>query len=286
MTSDPNQRATCPDAATCSSDCSLCAGKPDPLQARLSTIGRRYLVLSGKGGVGKSTVAANLATALATIGHRTGLMDVDIHGPSIPRLLGIRDSKLTQNDQDELMPVQIGPLKVMSIGFMLPSEEEALIWRGPMKYNAIKQFLSDVNWGELDFLIADAPPGTGDEPLAIAQLLGRVDGAIIVTTPQDIATTDVKKCITFCNKAQIPVTGVIENMSGLICPHCGEEIELFKKGGGERMAKEMNVPFLGSIPIDPQICTASDEGTPFVERFKSSPAAKAFYQALYPILNG
>jgi ATP-binding protein involved in chromosome partitioning len=235
------------------------------LEENLSRIKHKFVVLSGKGGVGKSTVAVNLAVSLADRGYSVGLLDIDIHGPSIPKLLGIEDRKPYADEYNKMVPVTYNAsLKVISIGFLLQRNEDAIIWRGPLKYGVIKQFLKDVSWGELDYLIIDSPPGTGDEPLSVCQLIDNADGALIVTTPQDVALLDVKKSITFCRKLNMPIIGVIENMSGFTCPHCGERIEIFKSGGGKRMSEEMNVPFLGSIPIDANITSMGDAGKPFV----------------------
>jgi ATP-binding protein involved in chromosome partitioning len=246
------------------------------LERRMCQIGMKLLVMSGKGGVGKSTVAANLAASLALMGKSVGLLDVDIHGPSIPKLMGLENERLVTHGQ-EIVPIEIGPnLKVMSIGFLLESPTDAVIWRGPMKYGVIQQFLKDVEWGQLDYLVIDAPPGTGDEPLSVAQLVGQPAGAILVTTPQDLAVADVRRSVSFCEKVSLPVVGIIENMSGLVCPHCHKMIPLFKTGGGEALAHEMNVPFLGSIPIDPEIVECGDNGTPYAHRFAESPAAKSF----------
>ncbi len=257
----------------------------DQIRHRMSQIKHKILVLSGKGGVGKSTVAANLAVSLSLAGKRVGLLDIDIHGPSIPKILNLEDKKLT-GFGDAIMPVPVSTnLVVMSIGFMLKDQDSPVIWRGPMKYNMIKQFLKDVEWGHLDYLIIDSPPGTGDEPLSIIQLLEKPDGAVIVTTPQQVALSDVRKGISFCRSLELPVIGVIENMSGFVCPKCGEVTNIFKSGGGESMALEMNVPFLGRIPLDPQIVEACDSGQPYFEKFKNSTAANSFEQAIKPILN-
>jgi len=246
------------------------------LAERLCRIRHKILVLSGKGGVGKSTVAANLAVALALRGFRTGLLDIDIHGPSIPKLLRLEGRTLDVSGS-AMEPVAVGGnLKVISIGFLLRSADDAVIWRGPLKMGVIKQFLKDVNWGDLDYLVVDSPPGTGDEPLSICQLIQDADGAVVVTTPQDVAVADVRKCITFCRQLKMPVLGVIENMSGFACPHCGKTTDLFKAGGGERMAAEMAVPFLGRIPIDPTVVESGDAGRPFAYHNAGSPAARAF----------
>ncbi len=248
----------------------------EDLRRRMAQIHHKILVLSGKGGVGKSTVAANLAVSLALAGHRTGLLDVDIHGPSIPKLLNIEGRPVSVKDET-IVPIEFGDnLKVMSLGLLLQSDKDAVIWRGPMKMGVIKQFLKDVEWGELDYLIIDSPPGTGDEPLSVCQLIGEADGAIIVTTPQELALADVRKAVTFCRTLRMPVLGIIENMSGFVCPKCGEVTHIFKQGGGERLALEMLVPFLGSIPIDPQIVEASDTGKPYLYFYSKTETAKTF----------
>lgn len=255
------------------------------LSEQIAKIKHKILVISGKGGVGKSTVAANLAISLALEGKKVGLLDVDIHGPSIPKLLNL-DDETVQSDGVKIIPSTIGDnLKVMSVGFLLQDKDDALIWRGPMKYSLIKQFIADVDWGNLDYLIIDCPPGTGDEPLTVAQLLENPDGAVVVTTPQDISTSDVRKSINFCRKLNMKVLGVIENMSGFVCPHCGKTTDIFKSGGGEKMASEMDVPFLGKIPLDPNIVEASDSGKPYVYHYAKSAAASAFQQAIKPLLD-
>jgi len=256
----------------------------EQIRQRVKQIRHQILVLSGKGGVGKSTVAVNLAVSLALAGKKVGLLDIDIHGPSIPKILNL-EGKSLQAEGDVILPVEMAEnLKVMSIGFLLRASNDAVIWRGPMKYQMIKKFLKDVDWGGLDFLVVDSPPGTGDEPLSIVQLLENADGAIIVTTPQEVALTDVRKCITFCRNLNLPVIGVLENMSGFVCPKCGERTDVFKSGGGELMAGQMDVPFLGRIPIDPQIVEACDSGRPFVYHYNQSQTAKAFEKILNPIL--
>lgn len=242
------------------------------LQARLCRIGSKIVVLSGKGGVGKSTVAVNLAAALALSGKRVGLLDVDIHGPSIPTMLGAEKEKIRAGE-DGILPLEWGGLKVMSVGFLLKNPDDAVIWRGPMKMNVIKQFLKDVAWGELDFLIVDSPPGTGDEPLSVCQLIGAPDGAVVVTTPQKVAAVDVRKSITFCRQLNVPVLGVIENMSGFICPKCGELTAILRGGAGKQIAEDMGVRFCGSIPIDPKIAESGDDGSVFVQRFAETPTA-------------
>jgi Mrp family chromosome partitioning ATPase len=243
------------------------------LQARLCRINHKIVVLSGKGGVGKSTVAVNLATALMLAGRRVGLLDVDIHGPSVPTMLGLENETL-QGSAGGLLPVELGNMKVMSLGFLLQNPDDAVIWRGPMKMGVIKQFLTDVEWGDLDYLIVDAPPGTGDEPLSVCQLIQPSDGAVIVTTPQRVAAVDVRKAISFCRQVHVPVLGVIENMSGFVCPKCGEITQILPAGGGRKIAADMKVPFLGAIPMDPAIAQSGDDGRAFIHHYASSPTAK------------
>jgi len=233
------------------------------------------LVLSGKGGVGKSTVSINLASALSAHGMNVGLLDLDIHGPNIPKMLGIEDQRPAVLEKT-LEPVHVtGTLAVMSMAFLLPDTSSPVIWRGPMKMAAIQQFLSEVNWGTLDYLIVDLPPGTGDEALSIIQLAPNVQGAIIVTTPQDVAVLDAVKAVKFIEKLELPVIGIIENMSGMVCPHCHGEIDLFGKGGGKKIADELNVPYLGSIPVDIEMRKAGDEGRPFIIRHSDNPTWKS-----------
>lgn len=246
------------------------------VEDRMGCVGRKLVVLSGKGGVGKSTVAANLAAALASAGHSVGLLDVDIHGPSIPKLVGLAGRGL-ETEPGSVIPVRIGQrLAVMSIGFLLESGTDAVVWRGPLKFSAIRQFLGEVAWGPLDYLVVDCPPGTGDEPLSIAQLIGRPASAVIVTTPQALAIDDVRRCVSFCRKVDLPVAGIIENMSGYVCPSCGAHSSLFGMGGGEALANETGVPFLGRIPIEPEIMTCGDNGTPFVTARAGTSTAKEF----------
>lgn len=246
------------------------------LQERLGKIKHKILVLSGKGGVGKSTVAVNVACSLALRGFRTGLLDVDFHGPSIPTLLKL-EGQSVYSGPGGLVPIDYNEqLKVMSLGFLLRNQDDAVIWRGPMKIQVMKQLLEDVLWGTLDYLVMDFPPGTGDEPLSMSQLIPDADGAIIVTTPQDLSLNDVRKSINFCHQVKIPVLGVVENMSGFICPHCQGVVDVFKKGGGETMAEQMGVSFLGRIPLDQMIVYASDAGSPFMERSQESEVSLAF----------
>lgn len=255
------------------------------LSGRMSQIKYKILVLSGKGGVGKSTVSTNLAFALFEVGKSVGLLDVDIHGPSIPKMLNLEDRHVT-GTKSALLPVELfRNFKVMSIGFLLKSGDDAVIMRGPLKYHTIRQLLKDVEWGKLDYLIIDSPPGTGDEPLTVAQSIEDADGAVVVTTPQQVAITDVRRAVTFCRTLNLPVIGVLENMSGFICPQCGKRADIFAAGGGKQMAAEMNIPFLGQIPIDPQIVTSGDTGAPYTQAFPDSPTALAFRKAIEPILH-
>ena len=245
----------------------------------LSKIKNRLLVFSGKGGVGKSTVAANLALAFALRGLNVGLLDVDIHGPNLAKMLGVEDKRMDASPEG-IKAVNVNDnLKLVSMSFLLQDPNTPVIWRGPLKMKAIQQFLGDVDWGELDWLIIDSPPGTGDEPLSVAQLIP-ASGAIVVTTPQEVSLMDSRKAVAFARSLNLKMLGIIENMSGMVCPHCGNEIDLFKKGGGEKVALELGVPFLGKIPIDPQIVISSDEGKPFIGAHPDSEASKAFMKII------
>ena len=229
---------------------------------RMGEVGHVILVLSGKGGVGKSTVAANLASALAERGNRVGLMDADLHGPTIPLMMGVT-GEMASGTPEALQPVEAAPnLAVMSIGFLTAERDQPTIWRGPLRGGVLRQFLGDVEWGQRDFLVVDLPPGTGDEPLTLAQSRPQADGAIIVTTPQEASLADCRKAINFAHKVNLRVLGVVENMSGFVCPHCGERTEVFSTGGGEAMARQMNVPFLGRVPLAAENVELSDEGKP------------------------
>ncbi len=251
----------------------------EAVEARMAKVKHRIMVMSGKGGVGKTTVAANLAFALGMSGLDVGLMDADIHGPNVPKILGIEEKRPAVLE-GKIYPVEVIPrLKAISIGFLLPSKDASIIWRGPLKMNAIRQFLTGVEWGELDYMVIDLPPGTGDEPLSVVQLMKKVDGAIIVTTPQELAVLSARKAVNFSRVLQVPVIGIIENMSGFVCPHCGNEVNIFKYGGGERAALELGVPFLGRVPFDPQMVEAADSGTPFVLQ-KGSRVTEAFEQII------
>lgn len=253
------------------------------LSQALAKIKHRLLIFSGKGGVGKSTVAANLALALAMKNFKVGLLDVDIHGPNLPKMLGVEEKRLDISPKG-IKAVEVnGNLKLVSMAFLLEDPDLPVIWRGPMKMKVIQQFLSDVEWGELDWLIADSPPGTGDEPLSVTQLIPAT-GAIIVTTPQEVSLMDSRKAVVFARKLNLKIYGIIENMSGLICPHCGKKIDLFKEGGGFRAALEMGVPFLGKIPIDPRIVASGDDGKPFVSSLPVSEASLAFMKIVDKII--
>ncbi len=241
----------------------------------LSKIKHKYLVMSGKGGVGKSSVSVNLAMTLAGKGFKVGLMDVDIHGPDVPRMLGLTRSPHVNEDK-KLVPVPYSDnLSAVSIEFLMPEKDNAIIWRGPMKFSAIKQFVGDTAWGDLDYLIIDAPPGTGDEPLTVAQTIKDAK-AVIVTTPQEVALADVRKSINFCNVVKMEILGVIENMSGIVCPHCGQDFKMFGTGGGERTAQDLGLTFLGRIPFDPEIVACGDAGVSYLQKHKDSNVTKAF----------
>jgi ATP-binding protein involved in chromosome partitioning len=251
---EPANQAEIPDPAR--------AARKVRLQHNLDDIRHKLVVMSGKGGVGKSTVAAYLALGLAARGYRVGLMDVDLHGPSIPRLLGIKGEALAAADPELIMPVNYSSrLSLISIEVLMHEKDASVIWRGPMKMKAIKQFLADVCWGELDYLVIDSPPGTGDEPLSVAQTIPGAR-AVIVTTPQEIALADVRKSIDFCRHLEMPILGLIENFAGLVCPKCGELIHPFGSGGGNATAQRYHLEFLGSLPMDMRLVEAGDQGRP------------------------
>ncbi|MDR3045692.1 MAG: P-loop NTPase [Desulfovibrio sp.] len=242
-------------------------------------VGAKLVVLSGKGGVGKSTVAVNLAVGLARTGRTVGLLDVDVHGPSVPRMLGLGRARPVAGD-GWMAPVSAGPnLRVMSLGFFLPDPEVPVIWRGPVKMGMVRQFLVDVRWGDLDVLVVDCPPGTGDEPLSVLQLLGEDAHAVIVTTPQGVAVDDVRRSVGFCRQLGNPILGIVENMGGYVCPKCGELTPLFPAGGGQQLARETGVPFLGSIPLHPDLTSAGDTGRSLLEADLS-----AGQQPVHPVI--
>jgi ATP-binding protein involved in chromosome partitioning len=247
------------------------------LAANLERIKHTIIILSGKGGVGKTTVSINLAYSLAAAGLSVGIMDIDLHGPNIAKMLGVEGNQLLSGPEG-LEPFPVLPnLKATSIALLMEDQDSPIIWRGPMKMGAIKQFLSDVNWGSLDYLVIDSPPGTGDEPLSACQLIPNVTGAVIVTTPQDVAVLDARKTVMFARQLQIPVIGIIENMSGFLCPHCGNVTNVFGAGGGERAASDMGVPFLGRIPIEPGMVLHGDQGKPFIHHAKESDSGKIMH---------
>ena len=248
--------------------------KPRP--TGLDQVAAVIVVLSGKGGVGKSTVSANLAAGLAMGGLRTGLLDVDVHGPSIPRLLKLTGFRPEMSPQGMLPVDWHWNLGVMSIGFLLPGKDDAVIWRGPAKAGVIAQLAEQVAWGARDVLVVDCPPGTGDEPLSVLQLFGPKAMALIVTSPQDVAVDDVRRSITFCRQMDVPILGIVENLSGFACPDCGAVHHIFSTGGGARLAEEMDVPFLGRIPIDPEVARSGDDGDVYLAVAGQSPAATAF----------
>ncbi len=269
--------------STCNVEGCKSRGKPEADQVCLDHIKNKLVILSGKGGVGKSTVSANIAIALAEAGNKVGLLDVDVHGPSIPRIMGLKGQK-AKVKPPWLIPVKWSEnLKVISLGFLLPDDDEAVIWRGPVKGGLIKQFIEEVAWGNLDYLVVDCPPGTGDEPLSVLQILGNDAKAVIVTTPQAVSIDDVRRSITFCNKVGNKVVGIVENMSGFVCPKCGEAVDIFGSGTGERLAKETEVPFLGSIPISKDIAQSGDMGKALTGLPDEHPVKKALKEIVSKI---
>ena len=265
--------------SACAAASSTASGQPAEdaiLRTRMRAIRRRIFVLSGKGGVGKSTVAVNLAVALARKGRRVGLLDVDVHGPSVPTLLRVPDRRIRLQG-DSMLPIEgEAGLKMMSIGYLTTDRNDAIVWRGPRKYSMLQQLLRDVEWGELDDLVVDCPPGTGDEPLAVVQLAGAPAVAVVVTTPQEVAVADVRRCLTFCRMVDLPIAGIVENMSGFVCPHCGKAVDLFGAGGGEALASEASVPLLGRIPFNTAVVSGGDAGSPFAMLDADTPTAHAF----------
>ena len=245
------------------------------LAKNMSQIAAKILVLSNKGGVGKSSVAVNIAVSFSKRGLKVGLLDADMHGPSVAKMLGFEGKRLTIAENGGILPFPVNSnLVAVSMASFLEDGDTPVIWRGPLKMSALRQFLAEVDWGKLDYLVIDSPPGTGDEPLSVCQLVKDLTGAIIVTTPQDIALLDSRKCVGFLRQLSVPILGILENMSGLTCPHCGKNIDIFKSGGGEKAAKELNVPFLGRLPFDPRIVETTDNGKPFVEMYPDSESAK------------
>ena len=247
------------------------------VDSSLKKIKNKYIVLSGKGGVGKTSTSVNLSMALANKGFQVGIMDVDLHGPDVPRMLGLK-GMLDLSKNNKLNPIQYSDnLKVVSIESMIANKDDAIIWRGPLKYSAIRQFIGEVEWGELDFLIIDSPPGTGDEPLTVAQTI--LDAkAIIVTTPQEVSLADVRKSISFCRTVKMDILGLVENMSGFACPHCNKMVDLFGSGGGEKTAGTAGIPFLGRIPFDPNVVSCGDNGVSIQEKYADTTVARAFIE--------
>ena len=245
------------------------------VEGSLKKIKNKFIIMSGKGGVGKTSVSVNLAISLANKGFKVGIMDVDLHGPDVPRMLGLKGMlDLNQNQKLNPMPYSKN-LAAVSVESLTSGKDDAIIWRGPIKHSAIKQFIGDVEWGDLDFLIIDSPPGTGDEPLTVAQTISDAK-AIIVTTPQEVALADIRKSISFCKTVKMEIFGLIENMSGFICPHCDEKIDLFGSGGGEKTAAAADILFLGRIPFDQKVVLCGDSGTSYLEAYADSPVAKVF----------
>ncbi len=254
------------------------------LKDNMSKIKYKILVLSNKGGVGKSSVAVNLACSLSEKDYKVGILDADLHGPSVAKMLGFEGKRL-QGSPEGILPMSVSPnLVAVSMASLIETSDAPLIWRGPLKMMALKQFLGEVQWGNLDYLIIDSPPGTGDEPLSICQLIPELEGGIIVTTPQSVALLDSRKCVNFLKNLKIPILGIIENMSGLKCPHCGKNIDLFKSGGGKEAAQEFNLPFLGKIPIDLNIVIAADEGKPYICQYKDTETAQIFNRIVKAII--
>ena len=256
------------------------------IKENMGKIKHKIIVMSGKGGVGKSMVASNLALGLVKKGKRVGILDTDIHGPSLGKMLGIEGRYMIPSEKkNALIPIEVNNIKVVTMASLMQDSDTPVIWRGPLKMGAIKQFLGEIEWGELDYLIIDSPPGTGDEPLSICQLIPEADGSIIVTPPQDVALIDSRKTVRFSQTLKIPVLGIVENMSGFKCPHCGESINLFKVGGGEKAALSLQVPFLGRIPIDPDIVDASDDGKPYIYDFEDHDAARNIQEIINKIID-
>ena len=247
-------------------------------KSKTSSQRRTIMVMSGKGGVGKSTVALNLALSMAAKGKRVGLVDVDIHGPSIPTMLNLKNITITQA-ADGIQPVILGDLfnlEVMSVGFLLENDDDPVIWRGPLKNSLIEQFLNDVAWGPLDYLFIDCPPGTGDEPLSVAQQLKEKAETVLVTTPQQVSVSDVARSVNFSRQMKMNLIGIIENMGGFVCPNCKTVTEIFRSGGGKALAEKYKIPYLGSIPIDPSFGLSGDAGLPYVIRYQDSPITEKY----------
>ena len=245
---------------------------------RMERIEYKVLIMSNKGGVGKSTCTTNLAVSLALKGWHVGICDMDIHGPNIPKMVGAEGQKLKISTSGGIIPFQAYNLKIASMSFLLQNPDDPIIWRDAYKYEFINQLLGGVEWQDLNFLLIDLPPGTGNESVTTIDLLGNVSGAVIITTPQEVALLDSRKSVTFCKDSEVPIIGIVENMSGLECPHCHQQIEVFRKGGGEASAQDMGVPFLGRIPLDPDVVTQSDAGEPFAMFNSDTPTAEAYHE--------
>lgn len=258
------------------------AKAPDPdaaVKAALGKIKNKLIVMSGKGGVGKTSVSVNLSLSLAKKGYKVGIMDVDIHGPDVPRMLGMT-GMLDIDQNRKLLPMKYSEnLAAISIESLSLNKDDAIIWRGPVKHSAIRQFVGDVAWGDLDYLIIDSPPGTGDEPLTVAQIIKDAK-AVVVTTPQEVSLADVRKSISFCKTVKMEIVGVIENMSGMVCPHCHCEIELFGTGGGRKTADAAGLNFLGAVPFDSRMVACGDAGVSYQEKYADTPVTKAFAQVV------
>ncbi len=265
---------TCDENDTCKLD--RAAHKKWLINKRMADIKYKVLVGSNKGGVGKSTTTVNLACALEKLGYKVGLADADLHGPNIPKMLGIENVRL-RGDKDGIAPhIMPAGLKVASLGLLIEDQNEPVVWRDAVKYEFIIELLGNITWGKLDFLVIDLPPGTGNEHITIMDFIPNLDGVVVVSTPQDVALLDARKMISFVKERNTPIIGIVENMSGLICPHCSGEIDVFKKGGGERVANELGVPFIGAIPLDSEITICADKGVPVVQAYPESPSTKAF----------
>ena len=282
MSGSCGSSSSCSSGSSCGSNTQVAqqakvAQQDNAITMSLGKIKNKILVMSGKGGVGKSTVSVNLALSLAARGHKVGLMDVDLHGPDVVRMLDLKGTlEAPKNPSDFVAPLEYNDnLKVVSLEYMMNDRDEAIIWRGPLKIQAIRQFVSDMDWGELDYLVIDAPPGTGDEPLSVAQTIPGVK-ALVVTTPQKVALADVRKSLNFCKTVEMPVVGIVENMSGFVCPECNATVDIFKTGGGEKLAREFDLPFLGAVPMDPKVVIAGDDGVPYLSSDAKSPAIEAF----------
>jgi len=282
--------AGCPNQSACASGQNKATNNPvmKEVADRMTDVKHIILVLSGKGGVGKSTVSSQLAWALAGMNFQVGILDIDICGPSVPRMMGVEGEEVRRSNFGWSPVYAADNLAVMSVAFMINSRNDAIVWRGPRKEGLIKQFLTDVNWGELDFLIVDAPPGTSDEHIAITQYLKRsnLEGALIVTTPQEVALLDVRKEISFCHKASVPVLGVVENMAGFVCPCCKHTSDIFPavSGGAKTMAEEMKLPLLASLPIDPQMLRCCEKGESYLSVHPQGAAAEAFKGLVQSVL--